>query len=111
VVADIAKLSVGVVWLNHHRIFIQVHRVHGPLLMLNLNVLLWTALVPFPTAVVAEHLGEGGEPAQTAVAVYGAVFLVLGLSFGAMSPGSPATTGCWASSPHPRSSGPPGSGS
>jgi uncharacterized membrane protein len=45
-----------VIWLNHHRIFEQVARVDGPLL-LNLNLLLWTALIPFPTAVVAEHLG------------------------------------------------------
>ena len=72
------------VWLNHHRIFQQVFQVDGPLLVLNLNVLLRTALVPFPTAVVAEYLDQGGEPAQTAVVVYGAVFLLLGLSFGAM---------------------------
>jgi uncharacterized membrane protein len=52
--------------------------------VLNLNVLLWTALIPFPTAVVAEHLGEGGEPARTAVALYGGVFLLVALSFGAL---------------------------
>jgi uncharacterized membrane protein len=80
----VSFLTIGVVWLNHHRIFQQVQLVDGPLLMLNLNLLLWAALIPFPTAVVAEYLGEGGEPARTAVAVYGAVFLLLGLSFGAL---------------------------
>jgi uncharacterized membrane protein len=80
----VSFLTIGVVWLNHHRIFTQVRRVDGPLLVLNLNLLLWTALVPFPTAVAAEYLSEGGEPAQTAVATYGAVFLLVGLSFGAL---------------------------
>jgi hypothetical protein len=41
--------------------------------VLNLNMLLWTALIAFPTTVVAEHLGEGGESARTTVALYGAV--------------------------------------
>jgi uncharacterized membrane protein len=52
----VSFLTIGVIWLNHHRIFEQVARVDGPLLLLNLNLLLWTALIPFPTAVVAEHL-------------------------------------------------------
>jgi Endosomal/lysosomal potassium channel TMEM175 len=75
-------LTIGVVWLNHHRIFTEVHRVDGPLLVLNL--LLWTALIPFPTAVVAEYLQAGGELAQTAVALYGVVFLLVALSFGGL---------------------------
>jgi hypothetical protein len=80
----VSFLTIGVVWLNHHRIFTQVHRVDGPLLVLNLNLLLWTALIPFPTAVVAEYLQAGGELAQTAVALYGAVFLLVGLTFGGL---------------------------
>jgi uncharacterized membrane protein len=80
----VSFLTIGVIWLNHHRIFTQVYRVDGPLLVLNLNLLLWTAVVPFPTAVVAEYLDQGGEPARTAVALYGAVFLLVALSFGGL---------------------------
>jgi TMEM175 potassium channel family protein len=80
----VSFLTIGVIWLNHHRVFTQVVRVDGPLLVLNLNLLLWTALIPFPTAVVAEFLGQGGEHAETAVAVYSGVFVVMGLSFGAL---------------------------
>ncbi len=76
--------TIGVIWLNHHRVLAQVARVDGPLLVLNLNLLLWTALIPFPTDVVAEFLGQGGEQAKTAVAFYSAVFVLLGLSFGAL---------------------------
>jgi TMEM175 potassium channel family protein len=49
----VSFLTIGVVWLNHHRIFQQIFQVDGPLLVLNLKVLLWMALVPFPTGVGA----------------------------------------------------------
>jgi uncharacterized membrane protein len=80
----VSFLTIGVIWLNHHRVFTQVVRVDGPLLLLNLNLLLWTALIPFPTAVVAEHLGGAGEAARTASALYSGVLLVMGVSFGAL---------------------------
>jgi TMEM175 potassium channel family protein len=80
----VSFLTIGVIWLNHHRIFDQVARVDGPLLLLNLDLLLWTALIPFPTAVVAEHLGDGGEAARTASALYSGVLLVMSLAFGAL---------------------------
>ena len=77
----VSFLTIGVIWLNHHRVFTQVVRVDGPLLVLNLDLLLWTALIPFPTAVVADYLGQGGEQAKTAVAVYSAVFVLVSVSF------------------------------
>jgi uncharacterized membrane protein len=80
----VSFLTIGVIWLNHHRVFEQVARVDGPLLLLNLNLLLWTALIPFPTAVVAENLAGGGEAARTASALYSGVLLLMGLAFGAL---------------------------
>jgi len=80
----VSFLTIGVIWLNHHGIFQQVVRVDGPLLVLNLNLLLWTALIPFPTAVVAENLAAGGEAARTAAAVYSGVLLLMGFAFGAL---------------------------
>jgi hypothetical protein len=90
----VSFLTIGVIWLNHHRLFEQVAWVDGPLLLLNLNLLLWTALIPFPTAVVAEHLGGVGEAARTASALYCGVLLLMSLSFGACLPGSPAMPAC-----------------
>jgi uncharacterized membrane protein len=80
----VSFLTIGVIWLNHHRVFEQVARVDGPLLLLNLNLLLWTALIPFPTAVVAEHLQGPGEAARTASALYSGVLLGMSLAFGAL---------------------------
>jgi uncharacterized membrane protein len=76
----VSFVTIGVIWLNHHWILEQVVRVDGPLLVLNLNMLLWTALLPFPTAVLAEHLASGGEAARTAAALYSGVLVLLALA-------------------------------
>src|SRR5215211_3280682 len=44
-------LVLGVMWLNHHRILEPAQRFDGIVLVLNLNLLLWAVLIPFPTAV------------------------------------------------------------
>ena len=77
-------LVLGVMWLNHHRIFEPAVRVDGIVLVLNLNLLLWAVLIPFPTAVVADFLRDGGDDAKTAVALYGAVILLAAISFTAL---------------------------
>ena len=77
-------LVLGVMWLNHHRIFEPVRRVDGIVLVLNLNLLLWAVLVPFPTAVVADFLRDGGSDAKTAVALYGFVILLAAIAFTAL---------------------------
>jgi TMEM175 potassium channel family protein len=40
------------------------------LLFLNLVLLLWTSLLPFPTGLVARYLGAGGPNASVAEALY-----------------------------------------
>ena len=77
-------LVLGVMWLNHHRIFEPARRVDGIVLVLNLNLLLWAVLIPFPTAVVADFLREGGSDAKTAVALYGGVILLAAIAFTAL---------------------------
>jgi uncharacterized membrane protein len=77
-------LVLGVMWLNHHRIFEPAVRVDGIVLVLNLNLLLWAVLIPFPTAVIADFLRDGGDDAKTAVALYGGVILLAAISFTAL---------------------------
>lgn len=77
----VAFAQLGVIWLNHHRIFEQVRVVDGPLLLLNLLLLLWVVVIPFPTAVVADFLRDGGEPARTAVVVFSGVLFLTAVSF------------------------------
>ena len=80
----LAFAQIGVIWLNHHRLFDQVRVVDGKLLLLNLNLLMWITLIPFPTALVAEHLQEGGEATRTAVAVFSGTLFMTAVAFTAL---------------------------
>src|SRR5437879_8916901 len=66
-------------WINHHRLFALIERTDEGLLGLNLVLLLGVTLVPFPTALLAEHLR--GPDQRVAGVVYAGTFLVLGLIF------------------------------
>src|ERR1700719_738466 len=48
---------VGIIWLNHHRMFTLIKKSDDGLMLLNLLLLLGVSVVPFPTAVLAERLG------------------------------------------------------
>jgi uncharacterized membrane protein len=80
----LAFAQIGVIWLNHHRLFDQVLVVDGKLLLLNLNLLMWITLIPFPTALVAEHLRDGGQSTETAVAVFSGVLFMTSIGFTAL---------------------------
>src|SRR5215472_5956602 len=70
---------IGVMWMNHHRMFTHIRRSNDTLLILNLLLLLGVTAVPFPTAVLAAHLGTSGQ--RTAALFYNGVFVVIALFF------------------------------
>lgn len=75
----ISFLTVCVIWVNHHRIFVQVGTVNHRLFWLNAILLLWVSLVPFPTALMGDY------PANPlAVVLYGAVMSCMAVSFHAI---------------------------
>jgi uncharacterized membrane protein len=75
---------IGIIWVNHHGILALVARVDRPLLYLNLLLLLAVAGIPFPTALVAEHLQSPGIDARVATAVYGGWAVLVAVSFNLM---------------------------
>ncbi|MBI3447405.1 MAG: DUF1211 domain-containing protein [Acidobacteria bacterium] len=68
-----------VMWINHHEFMRWVRAVDYPFLFSNGLVLLMVTFVPFPTAVVARHLGT--EAGNTAVAFYCGTFLAVSFAF------------------------------
>lgn len=66
---------IGLFWLGHHRAYQIIVRVDTRLLLLNLLVLLFIALLPFPTAVLGEH---GNQP--PAAVLYATTMSLLGLT-------------------------------
>ena len=72
---------IGIMWVNHHSMFRQIVRSDRGLLFFNLFLLLWTALLPFPTGLVARHLRDGWPDAQVAEAVYSANLTLAAIAF------------------------------
>jgi TMEM175 potassium channel family protein len=70
---------IGIMWINHHRLFTHIARSDDVLLILNLLLLLGVVVVPFPTAVVAMHLGQAGQ--RTALILYNATYVFIAVIF------------------------------
>jgi uncharacterized membrane protein len=48
---------VGTLWLGHHRIFHHIKRYDRRLLLINLLLLMWVALMPFSGSLLGEYGG------------------------------------------------------
>ena len=71
--------TVLVMWVNHHRIFRVIHRADHALLLLNGLLLMFVTLVPFSTALLAEHIR--GDEARLAAIAYCAEFEMIAISY------------------------------
>ncbi len=71
--------AIGVMWVNHHRLFTLIRRTSDGLLYYNGLLLLAVTIVPFPTAIVAEYLGT--HDGRTAALIYNAHGLVIALAY------------------------------
>ena len=70
---------IGIMWINHHRLFTHIARCDDLLLVLNLLLLLGVIAVPFPTAVLATHLGKVDE--RTALILYNGTYVFIAVIF------------------------------
>lgn len=81
----VSFLTIGIMWINHHVLFGHVRLVDRPLLVLNMLLLMGVVAIPFPTALVAEHLtGPNASGGQPAAVVYGLVMVVISLFYNAI---------------------------
>jgi uncharacterized membrane protein len=71
--------TVLVMWTNHHKLFRLIRRSNHTFLMINGLLLMFVTLVPFPTALLAEHIAQPG--AATAAAVYSGTFIMIAVLF------------------------------
>jgi len=74
---------VGITWLNHHTMFQYIHRANRTFLLVNLLFLLFVSFVPFPTALLAEHM-QAPRDKETAMVLYSGTLLAMSLAFYAL---------------------------
>jgi uncharacterized membrane protein len=73
-------LVIGVMWANHHSLFEYIRRVDRSLMLANLLLLMGVGFLPFPTAVLADHLADP-ITRSSATVFYGATLVFTSLSF------------------------------
>lgn len=78
----ISFIVIGIMWANHHNMMKLIDRVDHGFITLTLLLLLCIAFLPFPTAVMAEHLADP-DPHERAVAVafYCGCFTLTGIFY------------------------------
>jgi uncharacterized membrane protein len=74
---------IGIIWVNHHGVIDHMKRADRGVLYFNLLVLMSVVLIPFATALMAEHLNSG-EDEEVAAAVYAGAFVLMAVAFGAL---------------------------
>jgi uncharacterized membrane protein len=79
----ISFFVIGIIWVNHHAMFHHIVRVDRPILFLNLLLLLFVAVIPFTTAVLAEYIRSQNDSAAAGV-MYSGVMILISVSFTGM---------------------------
>src|SRR5207248_5778270 len=71
--------TIGVMWINHHRLYTHIKRTNTILMLLNLLLLLIIVFIPVPTALVAEYLVHLDQHA--AAIFYSGTMVILAICF------------------------------
>jgi len=71
--------TIGVMWINHHRLYTHIKRTNTILMLLNLLLLLIIVFIPVPTAIVAEYLVHPDQHA--AALLYSGTMVILAICF------------------------------
>src|SRR5215470_8693912 len=69
--------TIGIMWINHHRLFSHIKRTDTILLLLNLLLLMAIVFVPFPTALLAQYIALPDQ--HLSALVYSGTFIVLAI--------------------------------
>lgn len=77
----VSFLTIGIMWVNHHRMTSALRGVDHGLVYRNLALLGLVSFLPFPTAVLADYLTEGGSNARIAAAFYGLTMVAVSVAF------------------------------
>jgi uncharacterized membrane protein len=75
--------TIGIIWVNHHQLFVHVRRVDRTLLFLNLALLMVVSLIPFPTAILG-RFATAERDSHVAAIIFGGLMILMSLAFTAL---------------------------
>ena len=71
--------TIGIMWINHHRLFTHIKRTDTILLLLNILLLLIIVFIPFPTDLLAEYIKSSNQ--RLVALIYSGTCVVLAIVF------------------------------
>jgi len=77
----ISFFTIGVIWVNHHALVLNIKVVNRTLMYLNMLLLMFVVAIPFATSTMADYLDRGGRNAEVAAALYSLAFEGMAISF------------------------------
>jgi uncharacterized membrane protein len=80
----ISFITIGIIWINHHAMVGRLRQPDHVILILNLVLLMWIAVLPFATNLFATYLKEG-QGDKLAAAVYAGAFLGMAIAFATLN--------------------------
>ena len=75
----ISFFTIGIMWLNHHKIFKHIRRTDTGLLLLNILLLMIIVVIPVPTGLLADYLFNTSQ--HVAAILYSATFFLMAIAF------------------------------
>jgi uncharacterized membrane protein len=76
----ISFITIGIIWINHHVMIGRLRQTDHAILMLNLLLLMWVAVLPFATNLMATYL-KLGRGDHLAAGVYSGCYLMMSITF------------------------------
>ncbi len=81
----VSFLTIGIMWVQHHRLFTVIRRSNATFAMINVVFLMFIAFVPYPTAVLAQRLaGDSSSNQVVATFLYGGTMVAIAIMFNAI---------------------------
>jgi len=72
--------TIGIMWINHHRLFNHIKRTDTGLMLFNLLLLLVIVFIPYPTALLAQQYALNPEMHGAAI-LYSGTNVILAICF------------------------------